>query len=119
MKKENGIRCTGPGLFEILEDSNLILYDPLADVDYVLTDEEHRKFDSIEGMTKEEIENAKKTYIKLKGPQPNNSMEKMVEMIKQLWYDDEKNKAQAQAQQLYIAEQTRALYEIYHGEKDH
>lgn len=79
---------SGPGLFEALKDSNPIPYSPGEETEreYKLTEEEEARFDSIEA-SKEDIETAKKVFIKLKGPQKGNSIDELVEQIEQLWMD--------------------------------
>jgi hypothetical protein len=76
---------TGPGLFEFIDDTNAVPYNPgIRMVDYKLTDEEHAMFDSMDD-TPENIDMAKKGYSKLKGPK--SEFEILREKMAEIWSD--------------------------------
>ena len=79
---------TGPGLFEFLDEGNVIPYDPTTnekEVPYQLSDKEKDMFAKVGD--DEEVKTAIEVYKKLKGPVFKGSIDEMVEQIKDLWYD--------------------------------
>ena len=74
----------GPGLFEYLDESNTINYDPFAKtLDYSLSDEEKEIFSGIEN--DEERIVAEEVYGKLRGPKEVDSLKTITDAIGSSW----------------------------------
>lgn len=76
-------------MFEHINNGNTVPYDPAEGIytDYKLTEEEHKRFDNIEGKSLEEIETAKKCFVKLKGPVLKTGIDQITEEIEKLWFE--------------------------------
>jgi len=74
----------GPGLFEYLDESNTINYDPFAKtLDYSLSDEEKEIFSGIEN--DEERIVAEEVYGKLRGPKEVDPLKTITDAIGSSW----------------------------------
>lgn len=102
----------GKGLLEVLQDENVVPYEPVG-IDGYLTKEEREQFDHLD-WSDEEKELAVEMYARLMGKEVEDGIDVMVRMLQDIWYDREP--VTDRKITMYVSAESKQLFDDYINE---